>query len=249
VYNRIPKAGSSTIITLVKNLSSLNHFRLSTPQSHNYVEVRNEIFRALETKERTLIVNHVKFPEVFHDDQVAYINIMRHPVDRCISWYYYSRYGHPLRQYAKERYGNDTIDECLAKSPAEREICFNCHKEEQARYFCGRADGSCRRAPLEEIFRKARNNMDSHYFVGITERFEETVDTLEKLYPTFFRAAQQVLSRMPPRNVLKNRNEYVLPSEASREYIRDWSELEVGLYDHAAQLFQRHRTKCLPEWQ
>lgn len=249
MYNRIPKAGSSTVITLMKKLSIVNEFQLSTPQSHNYEAVRLEIFKALETKKRTLIINHVKFPEVFHDNQVAYINIMRHPVDRCISWYYYSRYGHPLRHVARQRYGTDTIDECVAKPAAERQVCFNCHQEEQARYFCGRADGSCRSASLEEIFRRARNNMDAHYFVGLTERFDETMESLENLYPTYFKGARIVLNQMPPRNVGKNRSEYVLPSEESKNYIRDYSQQEIGLYDHAAQLFEKHRTKCMAEWQ
>lgn len=245
VYNRIPKAGSTTMIKLVKELSQRNGFQVVIPRSYNYTAANIAILDAIAAKRKTFIVNHFKFPEIFVDDEIGYINVMRHPVDRCISWYYYSRYAHSYRTFALQKRGNDTLDECVSKPENERKVCLNCIQDVQARFFCGRADGKCQGAPLEYVFERAKRNINLHYFVGLAEAYEETVASLELAYPDFFKGAKEILAETSPRNVMKKRSEYVYPSEETRKFLAGWLDHEIYLYNYAASKFYDYHRKCV----
>lgn len=93
VYNRIPKAGSTTVITLLRKLAVSNDFDFVLPMPYyNHTAALEAIVTALATGRRTLVCNHFNFPELLYGGgHVAYANIMRQPVDRCASWYYYTR--------------------------------------------------------------------------------------------------------------------------------------------------------------
>jgi len=93
VYNRIPKAGSSTVIWLLRKLSVDNDFDLVLPVPYyNHSSALESITKAVISPRPTLVCNHFNFPEMLYaDDQVAYMNIVREPIDRCASWYYFTR--------------------------------------------------------------------------------------------------------------------------------------------------------------
>jgi len=235
------------MIKLVKELSQRNDFEVVIPRSYNYTAANIAILDAIAAKRKTFIVNHFKFPEIFVDDQIGYINVMRHPIDRCISWYYYSRYAHSFRQFALERRGNYTLDECVTKPERERRICLNCIQDVQARFFCGRADGKCQGATQDYVFRRAKRNVDLHYFVGLAEAFKQTVASLELAYPSFFNGASLILAGISPRNVMKKRSEYVYPSKDTRKFLADWLSDEIDLYNYAAAKFYDYRRQCATE--
>lgn len=94
VYNRIPKTGSTTMMTLLKTLASLNNFTFVFPlPKYRHEVIEKAILDAISSGHRTLICNHFNFPEIYYGHKVAYINILRSPIRRCISAYYYNRYG------------------------------------------------------------------------------------------------------------------------------------------------------------
>lgn len=231
VYNRIPKAGSSTLIELLRTMSKANKFRVLLPSpKHDPVAARNAIVYALESNTTSVIVQHFHFPDII-DDRLAYINVMRNPVDRCVSAYYYLRYG-PRGESAKatalRRYGNMTLEACLDRPYGELEQCFNCPSQGQARFFCGPENGICDRPQADEMLRRAWFTMQTQYFVGTTEDLEKTVYVMESLYPEFFRGMGVELSKQPPLRV--NADSYEPPSKRTRKKIESWTAVDTELY-------------------
>ena len=112
VFNRTPKAGSESLWKLIDILANQNNF-LSMSDSQELKKKRGEN-TILKTKEQreyyvngilahedvnttlpityTKHINFIDFEE-FNFTNPIYINMVRHPVERVISWYYYIRQG------------------------------------------------------------------------------------------------------------------------------------------------------------
>jgi hypothetical protein len=78
VYNRIPKAGSSTVIAVLQQLAKANRFDLQMPTPYyNASAARAPILAALASGRRTLVCNHFNFPEILMGESVAYVNVRK----------------------------------------------------------------------------------------------------------------------------------------------------------------------------
>lgn len=248
VYNRIPKAGSTTLISLLTKLSTDNGYQLVLPMPYyDHAAAREAIISALQTGTKTIVCNHFNFPELIYSDKVAYVNVMRDPVDRCASYYYYTRYGDRHRDLKKEtieQYGNATLDECASRPSEELGSCLNCNPVTQALAFCGREDGPCADAAPDQILRQAWDNVRSHYFVGVTEDLNGTAEVLEARFPTFFNGMAQLMAETKPQKVSSSREEYVLPNEETREAVARWAAVDVELYRRVQDRYERQRQSC-----
>ncbi|KAG7672294.1 hypothetical protein Ndes2526B_g06713 [Nannochloris sp. 'desiccata'] len=260
VYNRIPKAGSTTLISLLSHLAGKNNFTLVLPTPYySHPAARNAVLTALTTGTRTVICNHFNFPEILYGgsidasninrntQQVAYINVMRNPVDRCASFYYYTRYGDRNKQLKKntiDQYGNFTLDECVNKPYDEIKTCFNCKSDTQALAFCGREGGDCGRATADEILAQAWENVQAHYFVGITEDLHGTAEMLELLYPSFFRGMTEAMEVTAPKKVSSSREQYIAPSEKARMVMEKWAAVDMDLYTKVHARYIEQRKAC-----
>ena len=109
VFNRIPKCGSTTIISLLRRLSKRNKFNLFLTSMHgeeivSETEFTNFLFglstvfnekgeRKKEFKDM-IYVKHQHYIPMPHtiSRNITYINIMRDPVKRFISGYYFWRF-------------------------------------------------------------------------------------------------------------------------------------------------------------
>jgi hypothetical protein len=263
VYNRIPKAGSTTIISLLSHLAKTNNFTLVLPTPYyNHASARDAVLTALTTGTRTIVCNHFNFPEIHYGgssstitnsklnlnkQQVAYINVMRNPVDRCASFYYYTRYGDRSRQLKKETidtYGNSTLDDCVRQPYNQIKNCFNCKADTQALAFCGREDGECRTASSDDILEQAWANVQAHYFVGVTEDLHGTAEMLELLYPSFFKGVTKAMESTAPQKVSSSREQYVPPSEKARKVVEKWAAVDMELYSRVHARYTEQRKAC-----
>ena len=249
VYNRIPKAGSTTILDLLHRLSSTNAFALIRPMPYyNHTAARNAILAALSSGKRTVVCNHFNFPELLYGvGNIAYINVMRNPVDRCISWYHYSRYGDRSRHLKRgvfDEYGDAPLEDCLAKPYGELDSCFNCPPDTQTLAFCGREGGDCEVAPREVLLRQSWANIESHYFVGLTEDLNGTAAVLEGMFPRYFKGMAALSAETSPKKVSRQREQYVLPSEQARGVIARKVAIDVELYRKVEKGYNRLKTQC-----
>jgi len=260
VYNRIAKCGSTTLLSLFSHLAEKNNFTLIRPTpEYNHIAARDAVLTALATGTRTVVSNHFAFPEILYGggieahninknkQQMAYINVMRNPVDRCTSVYYYSRYGNrngQLKENTLKEYGNLTLDECVSKPYHEIQKCFNCESDKQALAFCGREGGDCNRATADEIIEQAWENVQAHYFVGITEDLHGTAEMLELLYPSFFKGITAALEVTVPKKVTNTRREYIGPSVKARKEMEKWAAVDMELYTRVRARYTEQRKAC-----
>ena len=257
VYNRIPKAGSSTLLNLLRILSSTNDFSLIQPtEYYNHTVARDAIFAALSSGKRAIVCSHFNFPELLYGKgEIAYINVMRNPIDRCISQYYYLRYGYrssdpeedrKLKSIVLDRFGDAPLEECLEKPWEELHSCFNCAGNSQTLAFCGREDGGCKDTPGDMLLQQSWENIESSYFVGLTEDMNGTAVVLERLFPLFFKGMAAMTAEMAPRKVSQTDDYYVIPSEHTRDIIAKWTAIDMKLYMQVVDRYNRLRTQC--EW-
>lgn len=99
-FNRVPKVGSETLIELMKQLSDINGFTLFREKQPKAILVTLGPIQQLQLAEDiadleqpAAYVHHVNFINFTHLEvpRPIYINMVRDPVERVISWFYYAR--------------------------------------------------------------------------------------------------------------------------------------------------------------
>ncbi|UYV67273.1 HS2ST1 [Cordylochernes scorpioides] len=118
------------------------------------------------------------------------INILRKPLDRLVSYYYFLRNGDDFRPYlVRRRQGNKmTFDECV--TAGERD-CDPANLWLQVPFFCGHA-AECWKVGSRWALEQAKHNLEHHYLlVGLTEQLTEFIALLEAALPRFFSGATQ----------------------------------------------------------
>ena len=153
MFNRTPKAGSETLWGLIDILANKNNFTscsdsaeekkrrgsentfLSYEERKKYVYMLNEIDHEFPnvTVPYTYIkhINFLNFEE-FNFTNPIYVNMVRHPVERVISWFYYIRQNTYLLEHDKTynttklhnragppKYYKYTFDECVLEKHNE----------------------------------------------------------------------------------------------------------------------------------
>jgi hypothetical protein len=253
VYNRVPKCGSQTMSMLVNQLSRKNGF------------LSKAVFEAGETPDRTttqqkafmgelkgyskdqkvLYTRHQYFIDFdqFEWADPVYINLIRDPVDRFASFYYFSRFGNKraqdagrTKQQVPSNILNENIDDCITRRRTEcTEPIWH-----TVPYICGN-DKSCLQRH-ESAVQQAKQNIDSKYVVvGILEELKGTLGVLENVLPDFFEGAVNHLSEI--RNDTYTVKKKAM-TDAAREYFSNETalKLEYDLYNHAkARLFEQMR--------
>ena len=113
IYNRVPKCGSQTMSMLINQLARKNGFLSQAVFVANEKPERSGQEQAAFMKElsdtayskqkNVLYTRHQYFihPDVFdwdHEPKPMYINLIRDPIDRFKSFYYFSRFGNKRAQ-------------------------------------------------------------------------------------------------------------------------------------------------------
>ncbi len=165
----------------------------------------------------------------------TYITLLRDPVERIISHYYYVLRTPVHYLYDKVKSGNMTLKDYV-QSRLSTEL-----DNGQTRLICGVKDvlfgdeedevpfGECSREMLEI----AKKNLLDHFsVVGLTERFDETLVLLKRIFGW----------RMPfytMRNVTKNRPRKESIDRETLALIEKQNKLDLELYRFAEDLFKR----------
>jgi len=99
-FNRVPKVGSTSIQSLLGKLASANGFKLVrdtvnqvemvTMDKKGQEELANRVMAHPEGSVFSKHVAWVDFAALGHPSPI-YINMVREPVERLVSWFYYVR--------------------------------------------------------------------------------------------------------------------------------------------------------------
>ncbi|XP_069014327.1 uronyl 2-sulfotransferase a isoform X2 [Embiotoca jacksoni] len=139
-----------------------------------------------------LYTRHVHFLNFtrFRIEQPVYINIIRDPINRFLSNYFFRRFGdwrgeqnHLIRTPGMkddERYLD--INVCILENYPE---CSNPRVFYIIPYFCGQHP-QCREPGVWALERAKQNVLENYLLVGILEELEDVLLLLERLLPHYF---------------------------------------------------------------
>ncbi|CAG0898774.1 unnamed protein product, partial [Cyprideis torosa] len=165
-----------------------------------------------------------------------YINMVRDPVERVISWYYYVRQPiHPVRKH--RRWPNDfnyktmpdpdyykrDFETCVLEREKEctwtiGDRGFRNDQRRQTLFFCAHGDNRCRAfnsvyflslRAFNSVYaaQKAKQNVERYYaVVGVQEFMDITLKVLEKYIPLFFTNVIEVYNVSKIRDGLNQQN-------------------------------------------
>jgi len=259
-FNRVPKVGSQTTMELLKSLSIKNNFHYHKDRTQKVETIKltyNEEKRLSNLVNTftpsSVYVKHVCFTNFtkFNLDMPIYVNMVRDPVERVISWYYYVRAPWyfverkrafpdlplPNPNWLKKDYETcvRTNDPECRYLPGHRRDGFGDHRR-QTMFFCGHAD-DCTGFNTEVAMRKAKENVEKHYaVVGVLEELNKTLTVLEHYVPRFFKGAKDVYYNEVQIFSKINRNIYKpTTAEATKDIVRKNFTRELEFFDFCKQ--------------
>jgi len=259
-FNRVPKVGSQTTMELLKSLSIKNHFHYHKDRTQKV-----ETIKLTKSEERRLstVVNQFEPPSVyikhvcfsnftkFGLPMPIYVNMVRDPVERVISWYYYVRApwyfverkrAFPDLPLPNPNWLRKDYETCVTTNdpecrylPAQRKDGFGDHRR-QTMFFCGHSD-DCTGFNTEIAMKKAKENVERHYaVVGVLEELNKTLTVLEHYVPRFFKGALDVYWNEVHIFSKINRNIYKPPvAEEVKDIVRKNFTRELEFFDFCKQ--------------
>ncbi|XP_067647744.1 heparan sulfate 2-O-sulfotransferase pipe isoform X7 [Eurosta solidaginis] len=218
-FNRLEKVGSQSMSILLTTLSKQNDFGpyqnapLKNAQILMDVDTQRTIVEEIMSEDEPLSyvehLNWINFTEFGHPKPI-YINLIRHPIDRVISAYYYIR--HPAvfafyvqngRKMEPKEYFDTSFNDCIRQK--RKECIFDSHTKYNgdwrrfAMHFCGNKN-ICEQFNSQTATQIAKRNIETEYaVVGSWEDTNITLAVLERYIPRFFRGATEVFYSDPQR--------------------------------------------------
>ncbi|RWS24455.1 Heparan sulfate 2-O-sulfotransferase 1-like protein [Leptotrombidium deliense] len=258
VYNRVPKTGSTSFIGLAYDLCKTNKFNvlhLNVSRNSHVMSLSDQSrFVSNVTdwtqKQPSLYHGHIAFIDFSKfgvQKKPIYINLIREPLSRLVSYYYFLRFGDNFRPYVvRKRQGNKvSFDECVEHGDRD---CDPNNMWLQIPFFCGHS-AECWTPGNEWALKQAKKNLIEHYLiVGVTEKMHEFVAILEATLPRFFKGATNLYEKGLKSHLRKTYNK-VEPSTETVSKIRDskiW-QMENEFYQFALQQFNFIKQRTLIE--
>jgi hypothetical protein len=277
IFNRVPKVGSETIWSLIDRLAFKNGFNSFSDSmevknqrggENNYLATREQresyVKILLENCTKPYsYVKHLNFLDLteFGLQNPVYINFVRHPVDRVISWYYYKRSPWHIVQVDKTTNVTNlhdrapplqelkmTFEECVRsgyyecvynKGQGIYSSYFGGSHYSQIAFFCGNGP-ECDGFETPEALAKAKDNVEKYFaVVGVLEDMDRSLELLENYVPRFFRDARSVYKElMRATHVNKNIFKPKTPSDIRQSLMANFS-MEIEFYEYCKQRLNR----------
>ncbi|KAG1699650.1 Heparan sulfate 2-O-sulfotransferase 1 [Nymphon striatum] len=242
IYNRIPKCGSTTFFNLLKALGKRNKFNHFTSnlyhKRHLTVKEQLKFVKKIKRMKAPMSMDrhiyYINFTQ-YEMTQPLYINVIRDPVERLISAFYYVRKS-ALRSDSNSMPSKPWLDlsyeRCVKEKKKECQYKFGRPDDQtlMTPYFCGQAE-MCRMLGNYWALNKAKYNIENHYaVVGVLEEMNKTLVVLEKYIPSYFSGASSVYkpkSKSFHRNSSEKQNKV---SSEVKEMVKKTLSTEYELY-------------------
>lgn len=195
-YNRVPKTGSTSFVGIVYEVCrDLGYHVIHVNTSRN-----SHVLSLLDQERFVSNISHWKDrrPALFHGHisfidfskfgssavKPIYINMLRDPIERLVSYYYFLRFGDDFSLKTRRRKGNRvSFDDCLLRKEHD---CDPVNMWLQIPFFCGHSF-KCWVPGSEWALQQAKYNLVNHYLVvGVTEEMHDFFALLEVVLPKFF---------------------------------------------------------------
>ncbi|XP_013146891.1 PREDICTED: heparan sulfate 2-O-sulfotransferase pipe [Papilio polytes] len=259
-FNRVPKVGSQTFMELLRRLAIRNQFGFNRDAVQ-----RVETIRLAPADQQVLVsvvsahtppasyIKHVCYTNFtrFGYPSPIYVNVVRDPVERVISWYYYVRA--PWYYVERKRAFPDLplpdpawlkkdFETCVLSGDREcRYVEGETHEgigdhRRQTLFFCGH-EPQCTPFNSREALQRAKRVVEQQYaVVGVLEDMNATLLAFERYIPRFFQGALNLYWEELNTFNRINRNAFKPPvSEAVKQIVRANFTREIEFYEFCKQ--------------
>jgi len=247
IYNRVPKTGSTSLMNIAYELFSVNRIRIVqvrlTGHKHSLssLDLITLSKNITEWNDRPLLLHgHFSY---FNPRKLGiqfypiYINIIRRPLDRLVSYYYFLRYGDDVLDKVRSKSGDTTsFDECVKYSQPD---CDHKKLWMQVPFFCG-SSIHCWDPGSHWALEQAKSNLINNYLVvGVTEDLESFVEVLQFLLPNFFTGAVDYLKESGKAHIKKTKHKDPI-SDDTRKKMQNSTiyRIEMEFYNFALKHFK-----------
>ncbi|XP_053638215.2 heparan sulfate 2-O-sulfotransferase pipe [Cherax quadricarinatus] len=270
VFNRVPKVGSQSTMELLRTLSYRNGFTFHKDRPHKVENIKlteREQKRLVQLvdvfRPPSVYVKHVCYIDftIFNLTQPLYVNMVRDPVERAISWYYYVRapwyfverkQAFPELPLPSTAWLRKDYETCVLTNDKECQYIEGDERPDFAQlteFFCGQ-EKKCTGFNTEYALQKAKENVEKHYaVVGVLEDLNITLTVLEHYIPKFFRGAKHLYWNEVQKFNKINRNIYKPPVlEKIKDIVRKNFTREIEFYEFCRRrLYMQYAALKLPE--
>ncbi|XP_071944497.1 uronyl 2-sulfotransferase-like [Antedon mediterranea] len=255
IFNRVGKCGSRSVLDIFRNLAERNRFNMI--ESLVYTQ---KILPPEKEEMVAQVLSQIQPPYLFQRHMYhinfsyyklqspSYINIIRDPIARFTSQYYYRRFGDGFQERTwtfngteRERY--QTINECVLRDQ------YECSKRRTfyiIPFFCGN-DPRCKQ-PTEWTLKRAMANVKQDFkVVGLLEELRDVFLVLEKTWPTVFGGSVKLLEH-PSEGQMTNRTAALTrakekPSPKVTAILKEQMDLEYRFYSFVKSRFHALKRK------
>lgn len=239
IFLHVPKAAGATLHGIIER--QYRPTAIFTIEGSRVRESIDEFKRLPETRRKKIRVvkGHMGFGlHEFLPQPSTYITILRDPVDRVISHYYYALQAGP-RHYLNNVIQNMSLEEYVSNeiSPeldnGQTRLLSGIESVDTVTGF-----EQC----STEVLESAKKNLQEHFaVVGVSDRFDETLILLKK-------ALGWGEVRYHRRNVTKNRPRKEDIPKSTLDLIEKFNELDIELFRYAREIFEESVTQQGPSF-
>ncbi|XP_002736843.1 heparan sulfate 2-O-sulfotransferase 1-like [Saccoglossus kowalevskii] len=200
VYNCVDQCGSQSVLAVIGILSFEHNFRSiwNRVRRYNLTTKRQE---AAVTNINTRLPPYVFNRHIYYLDfdlfgihNPTYINLIREPLPRFLSWYYTHKINEPkvsgTRMY--EPLNTLSFDECVLTN---NKVCSEKNAFQVIPYFCGHSP-DCQLPSRWALEMAKKHVVEKYAFVGVLEDLDSSLRIFEILMPQFFESASKVYKTM-----------------------------------------------------
>jgi hypothetical protein len=221
IFLHVPKAAGSTLNRLIEWEYPLGEMYSVDPVFYrrSWAHLRRLSKKRLQKtrvfKGHMLFGLHTILPQ-----PATYITVLREPVDRVISSYYFMRSNKLQPLYWKFKVENWSLEDFVRRSPRENVQCKILAGVEYAK--------PC----TAKIYETAKENLIRHFsVVGLCERFEESLALMKLRFGW-------KLQRYSSFNVSRSRPRKADVSRSTLNLIEEKNSFDISLYNCAAKIFR-----------
>lgn len=266
------RTASKTLDALWKNLGQLNnfdtHFNVEIWNQNKTLDHKDKIVSYLKEKEatcpnagkkilysdRNVWVNFTNFKQ----PQPTFMTFIRNPIDQYASMYYKCRFGTNERpQYRTmdcktlaEKKLKLSIPQCIDEYSKYESNCVDKFNPELLKWLCG-TESECLAATPNTVEITKIKMLQNYYFIGIIEHMKESLQTLERLMPQFFKDAVRSYENLQidfKRSSAKNKKPLSSIPDDKMVTLANVFKYEIDLFKFAEQwLFERMKAVGLPQ--